>query len=361
MPSNQIEVKQLASKDSSANGMGECVEEDLRLSNRSLNDLQFDSLQDGFDEPGLYSPHRSLSPRRGYQNGLSPVGSAYGRENGDPLHGYYGDSSQRYLSPSYQSPYYRDQDTDSYLQSGRDVYSRSRYDLPPKSGRYAGNQYEEYSSFYEPLSPRYPMESSRWGDNEAAFSLYDRGPMNGPFPKDPDNYPASYTYGMRQPHSPTYSSFRARDLLHDDLHDSFRGGIYDDPNADLPGVAETPFSFPASPRSSMLSDPEVFSDFSLGRVQQPRPYNRFVSKQAPSPPPPVKAEKETNTQAALTSSGTQNEDGDDGNYRIDSQAIMQNKEERTVVLIRNIPNRYKLEDLSNVIATHVDGRGGRGV
>lgn len=75
----------------------------------------------------------------------------------------------------------------------------------------------------------------------------------------------------------------------------------------------------------------------------------------------MKAEKESNTQTALTSSGAQNEEGDDGNYRIDSQAIMQNKEERTVVLIRNIPNRYKLEDLSNVIASHVDGRVKRGV
>ena len=46
---------------------------------------------------------------------------------------------------------------------------------------------------------------------------------------------------------------------------------------------------------------------------------------------------------------------DDVNYRIDAQAIMQNREERTVVLIRNIPNRYKLEDLSRVIASHVDG------
>lgn len=361
MLSNQVEVKQLASKDSNTSGIGECVDEDLRLSNRSMNDLQLDSLQDGFDEPGLYSAHRSLSPSRGYHGGLSSVGSAYGRENGDPLHGYYGDSSQRYLSPSYQSSYYRDPENDSYLQPGLDVYSRSRYDLPPKSGRYASNQYEEYSSFYEPLSPRYRMESSRWGDNESTFSLYDRGIMNGPFPKDPDNYPASYTYGMRQPHSPTYSSFRARDLFHDDHHDTFRSGLYDDSNADLPGVAETPFSFPASPRSSMLSDPEVFSDFSLGRVQQPRPYNRFVSKQAPSPPPPTKVEKEANAQTALASSGTQNEEGDDGNYRIDSQAIMQNKEERTVVLIRNIPNRYKLEDLSNVIAAHVDGRDGREV
>ena len=33
---------------------------------------------------------------------------------------------------------------------------------------------------------------------------------------------------------------------------------------------------------------------------------------------------------------------------------MQNLEERTVVLIRNIPNRYKLEDLQNVISTYVD-------
>ena len=360
MSSNQVEGKQLASKDSNANGLGECVDEDLHLSNRSFNDIQFDSFQDGFDEPGLYSQHRSLSPRRGYHSGLSSVGSVYCRENGEPFHGYYGDSSQRYLSPSYQSSYYRDPENDSCLQSGLDGYGRSRYDLPPKSSRYASNQYEEFSSLYEPLSPRYPMESSRWGDNESTFSLYDRGLMNGPFPKDPDNYPASYTYGMRQPHSPTYSSFRARDLLHDDLHDTLRSGLYDDSNADLPGVTETPFSFPASPRSSMLSDPEVFSDFSLGHVQQPRPYNRFVSKQAPSPPP-VKAEKESNTQTALTSSGAQNEEGDDGNYRIDSQAIMQNKEERTVVLIRNIPNRYKLEDLSNVIASHVDGSVKRGV
>ena len=48
---------------------------------------------------------------------------------------------------------------------------------------------------------------------------------------------------------------------------------------------------------------------------------------------------------------------EDDNFQINARAIMQNQEERTVVLIRNIPNRYKIADLSNVIGAYVDGRG----
>lgn len=59
--------------------------------------------------------------------------------------------------------------------------------------------------------------------------------------------------------------------------------------------------------------------------------------------------------AASAESGAASEEQQ---YRIDSQTIMQNREERTVVIIRNIPNRYKLEDLQRVIKSFVDGRQG---
>ena len=74
------------------------------------------------------------------------------------------------------------------------------------------------------------------------------------------------------------------------------------------------------------------------------------------------------TQHSAQTPGGQSEEGgsekgDDGDdsYRIDKQLIMQNLENRTVVLIRNIPNRYKLEDLEQVIAAHVHGRDRKGV
>lgn len=70
------------------------------------------------------------------------------------------------------------------------------------------------------------------------------------------------------------------------------------------------------------------------------------------------------TQHSTQTPGTQSEEGgsekgdEEDSYRIDKQLIMQNLENRTVVLIRNIPNRYKLEDLEQVIAAHVHGRAG---
>ena len=74
------------------------------------------------------------------------------------------------------------------------------------------------------------------------------------------------------------------------------------------------------------------------------------------------------TQHSAQTPGGQSEEGgsekgDDGDdsYRIDKQLIMQNLENRTVVLIRNIPNRYKRGNLEQVIAAHVHGRDTEGV
>ena len=388
---------------------GEVVDELGSSSNRFDYNIHLDDLQDGNDDNGFISPDNSLSPNRPNQGGLNmctdPLSQGrLGRESrggvdSDLYSCSYLGENRRAFSPSLPGTRYRDMDRDgeSYLQAEMDFRSpRSRYDLacgPSRNGRYS--QWDEYSgNVYNQLSPRYRMDYGRWIEPEANLSLYDyqdryfspslreRSLLGSKLiQSEMDGYPSSYTYGMRQPRkysvgSPTgnYTVSFSSSLRPPEGRD----GVYDDvrPN-------EGSFSNLSSPQpiySSVLSDPGSINDFSLGRVQQPRSFRPRPqpSHQAPSPgstsgvnsPIPLTAskavlpvEKEALPQVSpispispLSPPPIQNETTDDDvNYRIDAQAIMQNREERTVVLIRNIPNRYKLEDLSRVIASHVDG------
>lgn len=391
---------------------GEVVDELGSASNRFDYNLHLDILQDGNDDNEYVSPDNSLSPGRSNQGGLNtgtdPLSrDRFGRESGGGVESdlysrsYLGETNRRTFSPSLPGTRFRDMDRDyeGYMQPEVDFRSpRSRYDLacgPSKNGRYS--QWDEYSgNLYDQLSPRYRMDYGRWIEPETNVSLYDYQDRyfspslrerslfgSKPLQSELDAYPASYTYGMRQPRkysvgSPTGNytvSFSSSIRPHDG-----RDGVYDDTRLSNEGS----FSNLSSPQpmfSSVLSDPGSMNDFSLGRVQQPRSFRppSQLAQQAPSPthnsgvnsPIPLNTaksalpmDKEVLSQLSpvsplspLSPPPIQSETTDDDvNYRIDAQAIMQNREERTVVLIRNIPNRYKLEDLSRVIASHVDGK-----
>ena len=324
----------------------------------------------------------------GDYNDRSPSGinggryrDGYGSPDVDGYGGLYNDSRRRALSPS----------TRESLLSGEgdaDFFSpRSRYDLAcgPSRSPYS-SQWDNYddlgSGMYESLSPRYKMDSGRWGDHEVGsfydesdrlFSLRERSHFGLNYQSDLDSYPSSYTYGMR--HANKYYAAPVHSPYAPPYHSGTSNGDLSFPEDALdPRVADSrcyPFSDPSSPQPMYGLHPEPAGELlrpTPGRL----PFGHSVRMKVASPLSSAKKEPPRSTPltpqtpqtpttpltpnpAVSAESGAASEEQQ---YRIDSQTIMQNREERTVVIIRNIPNRYKLEDLQRVIKSFVDGRQG---
>ena len=307
----------------------------------------------------------------------------YGSPDVDGYGGVYNDSRRRGFSPS----------TRESLLSGEgdtDFFSpRSRYDLAcgPSKSPYA-SQWDAYDDFgsglYDSLSPRYKMDSGRWGDHEAGsfydepdrlFSPRERSHFGLNYQNDLDSYPSSYTYGMR--HANKYYAAPMHSAYAPTYHSGNSNGDLSFPEDSLepraPDARCYPFSDPSSPQPMYGLHGEPAGDL-LRPAPAKLPFGHAVRMKVASPLIPAK--KEAVRTAPLTPQSPQSpttphtpnstapsaEGGaanDELQYRIDSQTIMQNREERTVVIIRNIPNRYKLEDLQRVIKSFVDGGRGR--
>lgn len=306
----------------------------------------------------------------------------YREGDNDLFYNQYGDLDRRIPNSMYYDNYYDDHVHVQSPTSEYDILSpRTRYDLAcgPSYSRYGSqwDHHDDYGNGYEYLSPRYKMDSNRWIDREHRFSVYDDPEPFSPvenrsgysnrsnYLSELDSYPSSYTYGMRIPRysntSPSYS-INHRDMICSDE------GYERYPIIDRHGM---PFSDPASPQPMYShlpsSNHQPVNDMRYMNRSVPKQYafTRVNHSTSPNPMPIPKntimtqppADNQISPKTPPSSQVTQNEENEekeDENYLIDSQKIMQNLEERTVVLIRNIPNRYKLEDLQNVISTYVD-------
>ena len=304
----------------------------------------------------------------------------YGSPDVDGYGGSYYNSRRRTLSPSTrESVLDGDGDTDFFS-------PRSRYDLACGHSRSPyPSQWDTYddvgNGLYDSLSPRYNMDSNRWGEHEVGsfydepdrlFSPRERSHFSLNYQNDLDSYPSSYTYGMRPankyyaaPKPSHYASAYHSGTSNADF--SFPEDSYE-PRG--PDSRYYPFSNPSSPQPMYGYHADPASDM-LRSAPGKLPLGQAVRMKLASPLSPAKKEParaaplspQTSTTPITPSASTTNTEGgaanDEMQYRIDSQTIMQNREERTVVIIRNIPNRYKLEDLEKVIKSFVDG--GRGV
>ena len=371
----------------------------LRSPQDLSNDYRLDYHDDG--DSGHYS---NLSGKSGWSNPYdyndgysSGVRSARYRDHyGSPdVEGYgnlYSNSRRRTFSPSRN---------DSLLGAERDLEllsPRSRYDLPggPSRATYASqwDNQDEFSATYDPISPRYKMDSGRWGDHELGplyddsdrmFSPRDRtllGNLN--YQSEMDSYPSSYTYGMRHANKYNYampahsgyprtnSSIPSGDYMNDDLEESRMNDShlypFSDPSSPQPmygyrGESNSNDMIHPMPLRSLPYTHSIRMKYSspqpdhVTHAQGKREARSAATATTPvTPQSPASHNSSNGPSASLNEGSTSN---DDAQYRIDSQTIMQNLEERTVVIIRNIPNRYKLEDLQKVIRSFVDGEGER--
>ena len=392
-------------------GAGEFVTEGHSVAQTYMDDIRLDGTFDAFDGPDNFPTDASFLGNGSYsalQNVYSPSAINYdlnrhrydefsAMDNEMVMGGHYGDPSHYSVSSRPHNTLYGtfDRGYDGYSQfqsptSDVDPFSpRSRYDLayPTKSSRFSSSQWDDsHGGFYDQLSPRYKAES-RWMDRDVNFSLYDDADYHfSPSLRDrtmidrhgylPDgDISNSYTYGMHQSRHRSGSSAvggypsRGYDGAYEDIGFAERTRHpFSDPSSPQPMMA-SPFAdvppamnfshvtqaraFPRHPTRPMQHDSSPSAKFSVDTAsvpQSPRSMQTGGSTAAPTAAAGV--------QSAAEDAGTEKGEAGDDSYRIDSQLIMQNQENRTVVLIRNIPNRYKLEDLEQVISAHVDGRGG---
>lgn len=374
----------------------ERISSQLPLNSDLHNDFHVDFREEqegGYADFGSPSYHKSFAHPLSSSLGISSVRSGgydrYGVDLYDPeLDGYGGrpmEYSRRQANSNYYDRYYDEPIPIQSPTSEFDILSpRSRYDLAcsPPHGVYGTQRdhREDYGSPYEYYSPRYRREPSHWGDRDSLLSYrdepdnftpsVDRMGYSGRYASDADFYPSSYTYGMHIPRNSNphtnLSSLRSYDN---------RDIVFSDEGYDRRGY---PFSDPSSPQPFYQGGMSGMNGHGhLGEMNRGnRPYGSTPSfsrihhslSPAPAPAPapiPAPIPRNSSTPSGSTpteqsvSSGARGvteevNETEDESYCIDATKIMQNLEERTVVLIRNIPNRYKLEDLKQVISTYVD-------
>lgn len=372
----------------------------LPLNSDLHNDFHLDFREDqegGYGDFGNPSFHKPLAhpftPSLGISSARSGGYDRYGLDPYDPeLDGYGGrpmDYNRRQANSNYYDRYYDEPLPIQTPTSEFDILSpRSRYDLAcsPHHGVYGTQRdhREDYKSPYDYLSPRYRREPTHWGDRDSLLSYRDEPDSFNPsvdrmgyssrYAADSDFYPSSYTYGMHMPRTSTphanMSSLRSydnRDIMFGDEGYDRRGYPLSDPSSPQPiyqgGMSGSnghghlgEINRGNRPYGGMQSFSRVHQSLSPAPTPGPAPVP--ILAPAPIPKNPSIPSGSTSTEQSV-SSGTRGvaeevNEAEDESYCIDATKIMQNLEERTVVLIRNIPNRYKLEDLKQVISTYVD-------
>lgn len=283
---------------------------------------------------------------------------------------YYG----RYDSMRNASSRYYDVADESFIPSSlheETLSPRSRYDLAysPRQSRY-GSHWDHYDD-YGPLSPRY--KENRWNDYDNRFNMNDdldsfSPSFSRPYPSEFDAYPSSYPYSSplqrfpspNAPHPMNMRTYDPYDNYMDDYYMECSRYPFSNPTSPQPGYGAAYPHLPPksmsrgnhsnSPMESML--PASSASPKSGNTGSESPCHTTGSSGLAGPAgTPSTGANPANGNTATMEEGSEREDE---SYRIDSKKIMQNLEERTVVLIRNIPNRYKLEDLQQVISSYVD-------
>ena len=351
---------------------------------------QFDRGYDCYCQ--VQSPTSDLdpfSPRSRYDLAYPSKNSRFPSSQWDDSHsGVYDQLSPRYQAESR----WLDRDSNySFCDDSDYHYSCSLRDRPAYDRRGYMMDSDVSSSYtYGMPQPRYPTSSGSFAGGGHASRGYDyafedmayadryRHPFSDPSSPQPMLAPAAPSDALslgkfsRVTQARAFPRYAAHHAAHHDSTTSTStiASTSTAASASIP----LPSSAPASASASASASLSVSASASAAAISSPASSSTAVSGVASSPsivaaaastkPGADASPVSPQAQHAMPTPGGQSEEGgsekgDDGedSYRIDKQLIMQNLENRTVVLIRNIPNRYKLEDLEQVIAAHVHGGG----